>query len=217
MLVKSHGPLRSMCEYARCFSTVVVAKSLVLHREERGSISKLHLAAEAGRAFDMQALIERGIVGMYASTTPSALTVLHISAECGHTNLVHLLLHRGFDPFRPCALAATPTALHLAVQNGHVDAVRAFINNKVDLTHVAKAPSMLHLACRSRNSAAIVKVLLDAGLDASFRDQNGREAAEVAADGGSLTDDECLATIRLLAERGGDKSRLSLRVQELLQ
>lgn len=184
-----------------------------LKREASASVTKLHTAAMAGRAFEVQALLERRVVDLFAATTPTGLTALDVASMYGHPSVVAALLHRGADPFRRIGYVPAPTACHLAVRNGQADVVRCFIANGLDpntLSTKYKYPPLLHAALEaSKRRVDILSMLLEAGADPSIATSDGVTAVQraVSLESGAEGDEDrkqLREAIRVLIRHGAD-------------
>ncbi|KAF2483178.1 Glycerophosphoryl diester phosphodiesterase family-domain-containing protein [Neohortaea acidophila] len=90
--------------------------------------------------------------------------------------------------------------IHLAVVNGHYRTAKAllhlddqhqFLDHRLTSKHVEQSGASLALAAKA-NYSKIVKLLVDAGVDINYQDENGETALHVAARFGH---DECAATL----------------------
>ncbi|KXZ53195.1 hypothetical protein GPECTOR_7g1088 [Gonium pectorale] len=128
-------------------------------------------------------------------------TALLSAASCGRVEAVQALLAAGADP-----RAGDSAALRAAVIRGHEDTAAELLAAGADARAQLDAP--LFAAVRRRRSAALTRLLLDAGADAAARGSTAVFFA--AADGGA---DASLPLVRLLLSGGahaGDHLSIAL-------
>lgn len=111
-------------------------------------------------------------------------TALHEAARAGHVDILDVLLAAGADVQARDQAGRTP--LLEAAAGGRVDTLRALAAARADLHAVdADGRGALHLACRAEApSQALIRTLLDAGIDPDLTDAAGRRAADEAAAAG---------------------------------
>jgi len=173
--------------------------------EAPDSVSRVHAAAAAGRAFEVQALLERGVATTAAVTSPRRLTPLAGGAAPRPRPRGAPPPHPRGPPARAVNVPHAPTPVHLAVLNGHADAVAPFLAAGVSpdaLAGYARTPSLLALALQAPpgRRLRVVEALLRAGADpraAGVRDAAARaaSAAASAAEGGGAGEAAAIAAL----------------------
>ncbi|KAG9313599.1 ankyrin repeat-containing domain protein [Chiua virens] len=136
--------------------------------------------------------------------TRSGDSILHIVLRChlqfgnDAMEIVELLIGRNCDAFQVNSSGETP--LCVAVQWGHVSVARFLISHGAPIT-----PDLLFVALTSVRifvKAPIVRCLVDKGVNARARTQQGDSALHVALR--SLNEDDVLEIANLLVKQGCD-------------
>ncbi|KAI8810191.1 ankyrin repeat-containing domain protein [Cladochytrium replicatum] len=111
---------------------------------------------------------------------------IHLAAEAGRLDVISLLHQHGAQlDVRVDHTGAQ--GIHFAALNGHTDVVEFFLNNGIspevsDLENEA----VIHYAARCRrDNAAVVKLLLDKGVDVEAKSSNKRRPLHLVAEFGS--------------------------------
>jgi len=140
-------------------------------------LSPLSVAAEAGNAAEVRALLAGG-ADVHAKEGPYRRTALHWSGYYGHVAAVEALLAGGADVHAKDN--AGRTALHWAVAKGHVAIVEALLAGGADV-HAKDmfGETALHQAGTEGHVAA-VEALLAGGADVHAKDNNGMTACDLA-------------------------------------
>src|SRR5690606_16982025 len=109
---------------------------------------------------------------------------LHQAALAGHAGIVEVLVDAGADANARDGAGRTP--LLEAARGGHLAALEALVAARADATAVdGEGRDALQLACRAELvSSALVRRLLELGVDATRTDADGKRAIDHAAAAG---------------------------------
>jgi len=102
----------------------------------------------------------------------NGLAPMHFAASAGHTGLIEFLIERGANVNIQNPSGATP--LHEAVRSGNTAAITIILRNGADINALdANGNTALHLAVPPANHAAVIRLLLDGGINPNHRDVHG--------------------------------------------
>jgi ankyrin repeat protein len=134
---------------------------------------KLELAAQDGELPKVEKFLKAGV-----TILPGALV---LAAQNGHIEVVNALLEAGAKVDKRETFPIKRTALEAAVAHGHIAIVKVLIaaGAKINNTRDMNGDTPLMVASLAGQSES-VKVLLDAGADASAKTRRGETALEVA-------------------------------------
>jgi ankyrin repeat protein len=138
----------------------------------------LYWAAERGHPAVVSFLLDKGADPKVMDEDKR--TILHRAARYGHTAVVKILLSKTkLDVNEEDPLGNTP--LCWAVRNGHVETAKALLAAKAKLTDLTKeGREIFHHVAQSGNQA-MVRLLVNNGLDVNEEDQAGKTALHHAA------------------------------------
>ena len=102
---------------------------LTMVMDDLTPLTPLHVAAQAGRAADVQKLIRSG--AKVDAAAGGGATALHYAAGMGHCDAASALLNSGADLQARAMTGDSP--LHVAVAGGHEDAVKLLIQRGASL------------------------------------------------------------------------------------
>ena len=170
--------IASECGHEHSVAALLKAKADIEVVDARG-YTPLSRATLLGRGNVVQLLIQGGADARRADL--KRRTALHFAAAVGDVDSLRALLNSKADAGAVDAYGWT--ALHYAAAHGRANLV-PLLAKSMDHTlldaRTSRGATALHLAAR-RGEAACVAALLDAGLDASIRDSDGRSARDLAA------------------------------------
>lgn len=155
-------------------------------RNLRGATA-LYYAAEGGRTSVAQRLIERG--ADVKLTGRSGISPVAAAAYAGNDAIVEALLANGADERAPDETGKSPIVY--AAAGGRLDVVKRLLAQKIDVN--ARYPNDLTLLMWAAGpdekvpearAIEVVTCLLDAGAHVDDRDDRGRTALMIAAEGG---------------------------------
>jgi len=155
-------------------------------RNLRGATA-LYYAAEGGRTSVAQRLIERG--ADVKLTGRSGISPVAAAAYAGNDAIVEALLANGADERAPDETGKSPIVY--AAAGGRLDDVKRLLAQKIDVN--ARDPNDLTLLMWAAGpdekvpearAIEVVTCLLDAGAHVDDRDDRGRTALMIAAEGG---------------------------------
>ncbi|MGZ5871321.1 MAG: ankyrin repeat domain-containing protein [Bradyrhizobium sp.] len=161
----------------------------------------LYFAAEGGRTSVAQRLIERG--ADVKLTGRSGISPVAAAAYAGNDAIVEALLANGADEQAPDQTGKTPIVY--AAAGARLDVVKRLLARKMDIN--ARYPNDLTLLMWAAGAdekvpeaqaIEVVAYLLDAGAHIDARDDRGRTALMIAAEGGRAE------VANLLLARGAD-------------
>jgi ankyrin repeat protein len=161
----------------------------------------LYFAAEGGRTSVAQRLIERG--ADVKLTGRSGISPVAAAAYAGNDAIVEALLANGADEQAPDQTGKTPIVY--AAAGARLDVVKRLLARKMDIN--ARYPNDLTLLMWAAGADEkvpeaqaidVVAYLLDAGAHIDARDDRGRTALMIAAEGGRAE------VASLLLTRGAD-------------
>ena len=149
-------------------------------------VSGLHFASAAGHDHVVAYLLDHH--ASVGAMTHAGVTPLHLAAANGHANVVHVLLSACVGDLEPVKSAPDDlgrTPLHMAAWEGHYAVVECLVlaGARLDVVSLA-GNSILHMAAApspTTPKAALVQLLLDAGLRPSARNASDQTPAELAA------------------------------------
>jgi hypothetical protein len=117
------------------------------------------------------------------ATGADGLSALGFAAYNGHADVVEFLLKRGADVNKFSSKEPAMRPLWVAASNGHAKAVSALLAGGAKINeftdHSRDWPTALHAAAYC-DQAAMVRLLLERGADAGFRNKAGQTAADLA-------------------------------------
>src|SRR6266852_2140935 len=166
-------------------------------------ISALYFAAEGGHTPVAQRLIERGADVKLAGR--SRISPVAAAAYAGNDAIVEALLAAGADPRAPDETGKPPIVY--AAAGAQLDIVKRLLAKNIDIN--ARYPNDLTLLmwasgpdekAPEAQAVKVVSYLLDAGARIDDRDDRGRTALMIAAEGGHAE------IANLLTGRGADAS-----------
>jgi ankyrin repeat protein len=178
--------------HAARFGHLEMVNLLLAHRAPidarnlRGATA-LYYAAEGGRTSVAQRLIERG--ADVKLTGRSGISPVAAAAYAGNDAIVEALLANGADERAPDETGKSPIVY--AAAGGRLDVVKRLLAQKIDVN--ARYPNDLTLLMWAAGpdekvpearAIEVVTCLLDAGAHVDDRDDRGRTALMIAAEGG---------------------------------
>ena len=182
---------------------LLLARGAPIDARNLAGATALYFAAERGHAAVVERLIARGAdVGL---TGRSGISPVAAAAYAGSDAVVEALLAHGADEHVPDATGKP--AIVYAAAAGRLDVLKRLLARNVDIN--ARYPNSLTLlmwaagADEKVEQAEVVKVvtyLLDGGAHIDDRDDRGRTALMIAAEGGRAD------VAALLLARGADPS-----------
>ena len=182
---------------------LLLARGAPIDSRNLAGATALYFAAERGHAAVVERLIARGAdVGL---TGRSGISPVAAAAYAGSDTVVEALLAHGADEHVPDATGKP--AIVYAAAAGRLDVLKRLLARNVDIN--ARYPNSLTLlmwaagADEKVEQAEVVKVvtcLLDGGAHIDDRDDRGRTALMIAAEGGRAD------VAALLLARGADPS-----------
>jgi ankyrin repeat protein len=177
----------------------------------------LYFAAEGGHTSVVQRLIERGADVKLAGR--SGVSPVAAAAYAGNDSVVEALLARGADERAPDDTGKPPIVY--AAAGARIEIVKRLLARNVDInTRYPNGLTLLMWASGPDEKAPearamqVVSYLLDAGAHIDDRDDRGRTALMIAAEGGHAE------IAGLLVERGADptlKDKAGKRAADLTQ
>jgi ankyrin repeat protein len=166
---------------------LLLARGAPINARNLAGATALYFAAERGQAPIAWRLIERG--ADVKLTGRSRITPIAAAAYAGNDAIVAALLAAGADE-RAADETGKPPIVY-AVAGAHIDIVKRLLARNIDVnTHYANELTLLMWASGAdeKVSAAeaikVVSYLLDAGAHIDDRDNRGRTALMIAAEGG---------------------------------
>jgi ankyrin repeat protein len=167
--------------------------------ESRGGMTALQLAARAGHADVVRALLDAGADveqwsdDMMGGRRPALL----YAAAAGREAVVRMLLDAGANVAATGSgmSGSTGTALHAAAEAGHAGVVRVLLDAGAKVNDKSGGNTPLSVAARE-GRLDVLRMLLDAGAKVDQKDRAGTTALHDAAAAGKLE------AVRLLIERG---------------
>ncbi len=183
---------------------LLLARDAPINARDLNGATALYHAAERGHASIVQRLIERGAdVNL---TGRSGVSPVAAAAYAGRDSIVGILLAHGADAHAPDDTGKTPVVY--AAAGGRLDIVKQLMTaTRVDLNaRYANDLSLLMWASGpdqtvpEAQAIEVVSYLLDAGAHIDDRDDRGRTALMIAAEGGHVE------ISGLLLARGADPS-----------
>jgi ankyrin repeat protein len=180
---------------------LLLARGAPIDARDLNGGTALYYAAERGHMPVVQRLIDRG--ADVKLTGRSGISPVAAAAYAGRDSIVALLLAHGADGHAPDDTGKPPVIY--AAASGRVDIVKQLLGSNGDLNaRYANELTLLMWACGpdekvpEAQAMGVVSYLLDAGAHVDDRDDRGRTALMIAAEGGhsEIAD--------LLLKRGAD-------------
>jgi ankyrin repeat protein len=182
---------------------LLLARGAPIDARNLAGATALYSAAEAGHASVAQRLIERG--ADVKLTGRSGISPLAAAAYVGNDEIVEALLARGADERAPDETGKPPIVY--AAAGARLDIVKRLLARDIDVN--ARYPNDLTALmwasgpdeqAPEAQAVAVVGYLLDAGAAIDDRDDRGRTALMIAAEGGHGE------IVNLLLARGADSA-----------
>jgi ankyrin repeat protein len=182
---------------------LLLARGAPIDARNLAGATALYFAAEGGHTAVAQRLIERGADVNLAGR--SGISPLAAAAYGGNDAIVAALLARGADERAPDQTGKPPIVY--AAAKARLDVVRHLLARNIDIN--ARYPNDLTLLmwasgpdekAPEAQAIEVVSSLLDAGARIDDRDDRGRTALMIAAEGGHA------GIVDLLLRRGADAS-----------
>ena len=192
----------------------------------RGAKLDVFAAAGLGKTDALRDLLARD-PALAKAVGPHGNTPLHFAARCGRGDAAEILLAAGADPDagdkyktpvlweaaangdartvkllmdHGCAVDAPAGGTCIPIEGaaawGTKEVMELFVARGVDVK--GRKPSLLLLAAANRKHPDVIQCLLDKGMDANARDENGKGPLDEAAVYGNLEG------VRILTARGAD-------------
>ena len=180
---------------------LLLARGAPVDARDLNGATALYYAAERGHSQIVQRLIERG--ADVKLTGKSGVSPVAAAAYAGRDSIVAFLLAHGADGRTPDDTGKPPVIY--AAASGRLDIVKQLLGSNGDLNaRYANDLTLLMWACGpdekvpEAQAIEVVTYLLDAGVHIDDRDDRGRTALMIAAEGGhgEIAD--------LLLKRGAD-------------
>lgn len=165
------------CGRPNAVTALLDASASLEPRDDLG-FTPLARAVLAGRLPAVRALLARG--AEFSARDLRGRVVLQLAAAGGDPEIVEALLEAGADPHAGDLLGWT--SLHEAAALGRTAALRLLLPEYDPASlgaRTARGATALHLAAR-RGEVDCVALLLEAGVDPSVRDADGRRARDLA-------------------------------------
>ena len=182
---------------------LLLARGAPINARNLAGATALYVAAERGHTSIAQRLIERGADVKLAGR--SGISPVAAAAYAGDDAIVEALLGRGADERAPDETGKPPIVY--AAAGARLDIVKRLLARNVDLNaHYRNDLTLLMWASGPDEKAPeaqaikVVSYLLDAGAHIDDRDDRGRTALMIAAEGGRAE------IANLLLARGADPS-----------
>ena len=182
---------------------LMLARGAPIDARNLAGATALYFAAERGHTAVAQRLIERGADVNLAGR--SGITPVAAAAYAGSDAIVEALLAHGADERAPDQTGKLP--LIYAAARGRLDIVKRLLARNIDIN--TRYPNELTLLMWASGpdektpeaqAIEVVSYLLDAGAHIDDRDDRGRSALMIAAEGGHAE------IVDLLLRRGADSS-----------
>jgi ankyrin repeat protein len=182
---------------------LLLARDAPINARNLAGATALFFAAEGGHTLIVQRLIERGADVKLAGR--SGVSPVAAAAYAGNDALVEALLARGADERAPDETGKPPIVY--AAAGAQLDIVKRLLAQNIDIN--ARYPNDLTLLmwasgpdekAPEAQAVKVVSYLLDAGAHIDDRDDRGRTALMIAAEGGHAE------IANLLTGRGADAS-----------
>jgi ankyrin repeat protein len=182
---------------------LLLARGAPIDARNLAGATALYFAAEGGRTSVALRLIERG--ADVKLTGRSGISPVAAAAYAGNDEIVEALLANGADERMPDETGKPPIVY--AAAGARLDIVKRLLARSIDVN--ARYPNGLTLlmwasgpdeAVPEAEAIKVVTYLLDAGAHIDDRDDRGRTALMIAAEGGHAE------IANLLLERGADPS-----------
>jgi ankyrin repeat protein len=182
---------------------LLLARGAPIDARNLAGATALYFAAEGGRGPVARRLIERGAdVNL---TGPSGISPVAAAAYAGNDPIVAALLAHGADPKPPDDTGKPPIVY--AAARARIDVVKRLLAQNIDINARYRNDLTLLMWAAGpdekvleAHAVKVVEYLLDAGAHVDDRDDRGRTALMIAAEGGHA---EIAA---LLLARGADPS-----------
>ena len=182
---------------------LLLARGAPIDARNLAGATALYFAAEGGRGPVTRRLIERGAdVNL---TGPSGISPVAAAAYAGNDPIVAALLAHGADPKAPDDTGKPPIVY--AAARARIDVVKRLLAQNIDINARYRNDLTLLMWAAGpdekvleAHAVKVVEYLLDAGAHVDDRDDRGRTALMIAAEGGHA---EIAA---LLLARGADPS-----------
>ncbi len=141
------------------------------------NLHPIFLACRKGDVCEVQHYLDQG-VSIHISDANHA-SLLAAAIEGGYVNMVRLLIARGVNPNEPLnRFGETP--ISRAISEGQNEIVLEMINAGVDLNKADNTGST-PLFAASTSNLAMLKLILETGVNVNMKNQNGRTAMIEAA------------------------------------
>ncbi len=182
---------------------LLLARGAPINARNLAGATALYFAAEGGHTSIAQRLIERGADVKLAGR--SGISPIAAAAYAGNDAIVEALLAGGADERAPDETGKPPTVY--AAAGARLDIVKRLLARNIDVNaHYPNDLTLLMWASGPDEKVAeaeairVVSYLLDAGAHIDDRDDRGRTALMIAAEGGHSE------IVNLLIARGADAS-----------
>ena len=166
---------------------LLLARGAPINARSLADATALYFAAEGGHTPIVQRLIERGADVKLAG--PSGVSPVAAAAYAGNDTIVEALLAHGADERAPDETGKPPIVY--AAAKARLDIVKRLLARNIDIN--ARYPNDLTLLMSASGpdekapeaqAMEVVSYLLDAGAHIDDRDNRGRTALMIAAEGG---------------------------------
>jgi ankyrin repeat protein len=148
---------------------------------QRGAVLEIHDAAAAGKLNEVKEFVEKN-PALAKSYSPDGFPVVALACFFGHLDVARYLAAQGADLNAAASNGSGYNSLTASVAAGHTQIVAWLLENGVSANY-RYGPGYTPLLTAAANGRLdIVKLLLAHGADPTARTDDGRSAADLAAE-----------------------------------